>query len=244
MRITVCRDPKAASALVARRIAVALARDSGLVLSLPTGRTPVALYDRLAQAAAEERVDFGRAVTFNLDEFVGLGAGDPGSFRTFMERHLFSRIGIPRRRTHLLDGRARDLAAECAHYERKIAGAGGIGLQLLGIGLNGHVGFNEPGPDLTAATHRVKLTSQTRRANAPLFGGDLRRVPHEALTMGMGTILRARRIILLATGRSKARIVRRAVEGPVTTWLPASFLQLHGDVEVVLDRGAAGRLTP
>lgn len=244
MRITVCRDPEAASALVARRIAAALARDPALVLSLPTGRTPIALYDRLTQAVAEGRVDFARAVTFNLDEFVGIGAAHPGSYRTFMERHLFSRIGIPRRRTHLLDGRARDLAAECARFERAIAGAGGVDLQLLGIGLNGHVGFNEPGPDLMAGTHRMKLTSQTRRANAALFGGDLRQVPREALTMGMGTILRAQRIILLATGWSKARIVRRALEGPVTTWLPASFLQLHGDVEVVLDRDAASRLSP
>jgi glucosamine-6-phosphate deaminase len=150
---------------------------------------------------------------------------------------------VPRERTHVLDGRARDVAAECERFEAAIEAAGGIDVQLVGLGLNGHIGFNEPGPQLVANTHRVKLAPPTRRANAELFGGDVRRVPREALSMGMGTILRARRVVMLATGASKARVVRRLVEGPVTTWLPASFLQLHADAEVVLDDSAAGRLT-
>jgi len=242
MRITVCRSAAAASAHVVRRIAAALRRDPSLVLSLPTGRTPIEVYDGLSRLVADDRLDFSRAVTFNLDEFVGLAPDDPRSYRAFMARHLFDRVGLPRRRAHVLDGSARDLAAECARFERAIDAAGGIDLSLVGIGLNGHVGFNEPGPDLVAGTHRAKLSSLTRRANARPFGGDPRRVPREALTMGMGTILRARRVVLLATGRSKARVVRRAVEGPVTTWLPASLLQLHADVEFVLDRDAASRL--
>jgi glucosamine-6-phosphate deaminase len=200
------------------------------------------VYDGLGRLAERGRIDFSRAVTFNLDEFVGLAPGDPGSYRAFMERHLFSRVGIPRRRARVLDGSAADLEAECAGFERAIEAAGGIDLLLLGIGLNGHIGFNEPGPGLVAATHKTTLTSQTRRANAGPFGGNPRRVPREALTMGIGTILRARRIVLLATGRSKAPVVRRAIEGPVTTLLPASLLQLHADVEFVLDRDAASRL--
>jgi glucosamine-6-phosphate deaminase len=242
MRITVCRHAAAASAHVVRRVAAALRHDPALVLSLPTGRTPVEVYDGLSRLAARDRLDFSRAVTFNLDEFVGLSPDDPRSYRAFMERHLFGRVGLPRRRAHVLDGSARDVTAECARFERTIEAAGGIGLALVGIGLNGHVGFNEPGPDLMAGTHRARLTTLTRRANAGPFGGDMRRVPREALTMGMGTILRARRIVLLATGGSKARVIRRAIEGPVTTWLPASFLQLHADVEFVLDRDAASRL--
>lgn len=242
MRITVCPSATAASARAVRRIAAALHRDPSLVLSLPTGRTPIEVYDGLARLVARGRLDFSRAVTFNLDEFVGLAPDDPRSYRAFMGRHLFDRVGLPRRRAHVLDGAARDLAGECARFERAIEAAGGIDLSLVGIGLNGHVGFNEPGPGLVAATHRVKLTSLTRRANAKPFGGDPRRVPREALTMGIGTILGARRIVLLATGRSKARVVRRSIAGPVTTWLPASFLQLHADVEFVLDRDAASRL--
>ena len=242
MRITVRPDATAASALVVRRIAGALRREPSLVLSLPTGRTPIEVYDGLARLAGRRRIDFSRAVTFNLDEFVGLAPDDPRSYRAFMERHLFRRVGLPRQRAKVLDGSAGDSAAEGARFAPGIHAAGGIDLLLLGIGLNGHVGFNEPGPDLVGATHKATLTSLTRRANAAPFGDDPRRVPREALTMGIGTILRARRILLLAIGRSKARIIRRAIQGPVTTWLPASFLQLHADVEVVLDRDAASRL--
>lgn len=242
MRITVCRSAAAASALVVRRIAAALRVNPHLVLSLPTGRTPIEVYEGLVRLAARGRLDFSCAVTFNLDEFVGLSPGDPRSYRAFMERHLFDRVGLARRRAHVLDGSAPDARIECARFERAIEAAGGIDLSFVGIGLNGHVGFNEPGPQLAAATHKAKLTSLTRRANAKAFGGDTRRVPREALTMGVGTILRARRVLLLATGGSKARVIRRAIEGPVTTWLPASLLQLHADAEFVLDRDAASRL--
>jgi glucosamine-6-phosphate deaminase len=242
VRIIVCRDAEAASAAVARRIAAAVRRKPSLVLGLPTGQTPVRLYARLAARVAAGELDFSRVRTFNLDEFLGVSKGQPGSYRAFMERHVFGPLRVPRERTHVLDGRARDVAAECERFEAAIGAAGGIDLQLVGLGLNGHIGFNEPGPQLIANTHRVKLAPPSRRANAELFGGDVRRVPREALSMGMGTILRARRLVMLATGASKARVVRRLVEGPVTTWLPASFLQLHADAEVVLDESAAGRL--
>jgi glucosamine-6-phosphate deaminase len=143
-------------------------------------------------------------------------------------------------RIHFLHGDAPDPEGECARYDEAIAAAGGIGLQLLGIGTNGHIGFNEPARELAARTHRVVLKESTRRSNAALFGGDLSEVPREALSMGMAAILQARRIVLMATGKSKARCVELAIHGPITTKLPASFLQLHPNVELLLDNAAAG----
>jgi glucosamine-6-phosphate deaminase len=224
---------------VADDISRALASNPGLVLGLPTGRTPIPLYRELVALYRAGRVDFSRAITFNLDEFLGIAADDPRSYHAFMRRHLFDRINLPRRRVHLLNGRAAIVARECERYERAIARAGGIDLQILGLGTNGHVGFNEPGGALVARTHRTRLSPSTRRANAGLFGGRMGDVPREALSMGMGTILGARRIVLIATGASKAGCVRRMIEGPVTTRLPASFLQLHSNAEIWLDRAAS-----
>ena len=191
---------------------------------------------------SEESLSFARASTFNLDEFVGIAADHPGSYRQFMERHLFGGIDLSPERIHFLDGMAPDLDAECDRYERDIAAADGIDLQVLGIGGNGHIGFNEPGDELMANTHRVALHEGTRRDNAAQFGGDAARVPREALSMGMGTILKAAALILVAIGERKARCVERMVRGPVTTRLPASFLQMHRTVEVYLDRPAASLL--
>jgi glucosamine-6-phosphate deaminase len=234
--------PEHAARALARRIARALAQRPALVLGLPTGRTPVPLYRELVRLARERAIDFSRARTFNLDEFVGLGADDPRSYRAFMQRHLFDHVNLRPSRIHFLNGRAADSDAECRRYERQIARAGGLDLLLLGLGANGHIGFNEPGPSLVSATHRTTLTLPTRRANAALFDGRLRDVPREALSMGMSTILHARCIVLLATGSAKARAVHRLVEGPITPAVPASFLQLHRDVEVWVDERAAARL--
>lgn len=242
-RIRVLADAERASAAVARDVAAALARKPSLVLALPTGRTPIRLYDALGELYRRGKADFARARTFNLDELVGLAPSHPASYRAFMDRHLFSQVAIPRRRTHVLNGLARDTRGECLRYERAIGRAGGIDLLILGLGSNGHIGFNEPGSALVTSTHRARLTPATRRANAVWFGRQLRRVPREGLTMGIGTILRARRIVLLAFGRPKAAMVRRMLEGPVTPRLPASFLQLHPNVEIVLDRAAASRLS-
>jgi glucosamine-6-phosphate deaminase len=159
-----------------------------------------------------------------------------------METHLFTRVNIDPARVHFLHGDAADLDAECARYERAIADAGGIDLQVLGIGTNGHIGFNEPASELQSRTHRVVLKPETRRSNAALFGGNVDAVPQEALSMGMATILQARAVVLLATGRSKASCVERVIRGPLTTELPASFLQLHHDVDVMLDEAAAEKL--
>ena len=189
-------------------------------------------------------IDFSRVTPFNLDEFVGLHAAHPGSFRRFMEEHLFSAVKLDPRHIHFLDGAAANIEAECRRYEEAIAAAGGIDIQVLGIGANGHIGFNEPGDELAARTHRVTLLSATRRDNAALFGGDPDRVPREALSMGIATILSAREIILAANGERKARCIERLRYGPLTTRLPASLLQTHQRVELFLDRAAASLLPP
>jgi glucosamine-6-phosphate deaminase len=220
-------------------VAERLRRTPTLVLGLPTGRTPLGFYRQMVRIAREASADFSRATTFNLDEFLGVGPEEPGSYRQYMERHLFRHINIDRRHIHFLDGATRDPAAECERYEAEIRAAGGIDLQVLGIGGNGHIGFNEPADSLVARTHVVRLQPQTRRANASLWGGDVTRVPRRALSMGMATILHARSVVLMATGAEKAACVSAMVDGPLTTRTPASFLQLHPEVHVMLDRAAA-----
>jgi glucosamine-6-phosphate deaminase len=213
-----------------------------LVLGLPTGRTPVPFYRELVRLHRSDRADFSRAATFNLDEFRGLAPNDPRSYRSFMQRHLFDHVNLAAGRIGFLRGAAADVERECRRYERAIARAGGIDLMILGLGTNGHIGFNEPATELAARTHAVRLTRATRRANAALFDNRLSAVPREALSMGMATILHASRIVLLATGAAKARCVERMIEGPVTPRLPASFLPLHRHAEIWLDRAAASRL--
>jgi glucosamine-6-phosphate deaminase len=227
----------------AARIADALRRTPALVLGLASGRTPLATYAELARLHATERLDFSRATTFNLDEFIGVASDHPGSFRRFMHEHFFAAVNLDAAGIGFLDGTAPDPVVECERYERAIAERGGLDLQILGIGANGHIGFNEPGDALESRTHVVRLHDTTRRDNAGLFGGDPGAVPGEALSMGMGTILKAKAIILLATGERKAACVERMVNGPVTTRLPASFLQLHARADLYLDAAAASRLT-
>jgi glucosamine-6-phosphate deaminase len=234
--------PEEAAVALAQRVATAVARQPALVLGLPTGRSPIATYAHLRRLHAAGKADFSRAVTFNLDEFAGLAPSHPGSFRTFMNRHLFDAVNLHTSHIHFLDGAAEDLDAECDRYETAIQAAGGIDLQLLGIGRNGHIGFNEPADQLTARTHRVRLAESTRRDNSVLFGGDVEQVPREALSMGVGTILKAGSILLIATGERKAECIERALCGPISTRLPASFLQLHRGVELYLDRAAASQL--
>jgi glucosamine-6-phosphate deaminase len=237
LKVTVFKDERTLARTLATQIAATLKETPETVFGLPTGRTPIRLYHELGTIHA----DFSRATTFNLDEFLGIGPDHPGSYRAFMQQHVFSRVNLAPERIHVLNGAAPDPEGECARYEEAITDAGGVGLQLLGIGTNGHIGFNEPARELAARTHRVTLKESTRRSNAALFGGDLSKVPKEALSMGMGTILHARRIVLMATGKSKARCVDRMVNGPITTRMPASFLQLHSNVELMLDEAAARR---
>jgi glucosamine-6-phosphate deaminase len=241
-RLEIFPNDRAAARALAKRIVTALAANPRIVLGLPTGKTPVGLYHELASIAAAGHADFSQATTFNLDEFLGIPPAHPGSYRRFMEQHLFSRVNLNPDRVHFLQGSSRDAEAECARYERAIVDAGGIDIQILGIGVNGHIGFNEPARELSSRTHRVRLKPETRRSNASLFGGNPHAVPEEALSMGMATILQARAVVLLATGRSKAGCVERMVNGPITTELPASFLQVHHNVDILLDEAAAERL--
>lgn len=232
----------ALAAALARIILDSLRRLPGVVLGLPTGRTPLGLYAELVRLSALEQADWFDVRTFNLDEFVGLAGHEPGSYRAFMQERLFRHVNIRPEHIGFLDGTARDVPAECERYDRAIAAAGGIDLLVLGIGANGHIGFNEPAEALVARTHLVTLDAPTRAANALWFGGDVARVPRQALTMGMATILAARAIVLMATGETKADAVRAMLYGGVTTAVPASFLQLHPRVSVMLDQSLADQL--
>jgi len=242
VKVRILKDEQAVARAVAARVIATLAATPTAVLGLPTGRTPVQLYARLRVAHAAGRVDFGQATTFNLDEFLGLAADHPASYRAFMEAHLFEHVNLSHRRIRFLNGVAPDPVAECARYEAAITRAGGIDLQILGIGANGHIGFNEPAAGLIGDSHPARLAPGTRRSNAELFGGRVQAVPHSALSMGVGTILRSRAIILMATGAGKADAIKATVEGLVTTRVPASLLQAHGNVEVVVDEAAAEKL--
>jgi glucosamine-6-phosphate deaminase len=228
----------ALAAALATRVLDAIATTPALVLGLPTGRTPLAFYRELR----ERNADWSGVRTFNLDEFVGLDAAHPGSYRAFMQKELFDHVNIIPANIGMLNGRAPDLKAECRRYEAAIAAVGGIDLQILGIGANGHIGFNEPADGLCAHTHIADLEQKSRQANAQLFGGDWTAVPEHALSMGMATILGARHVVLIATGAKKADAVLGMIEGLITPQLPASFLQVHHHVTVMLDRAASLRL--
>lgn len=242
-------DHDGAGRMAARLVDEAIHIKPEIVLALPTGTTPVPMYRQLAVLHAERRTDWSRVTTFNLDEYVGVGPDHPESYTHYMATQLFSRVNLPPERRHLPDGLAPEPAAEARRYEAAIDDAGGIDLAVLGVGVNGHLGFNEPGVELSGPAHVATLAQETWRRNFPNLAAaaarmgdtDLAARPHRrAYTMGIGTILQARRIILLATGDAKREIVRRALHGPVTTQNPASLLQLHTQVIVVLDRAAAG----
>jgi len=234
-------DAGAAMHLAARIIEEQLRARPDSVLGLATGRTMEAVYANLARLHRDGKLDFSKCRTFNLDEYAGLSGDDPHSYRHYMNRHLFSKVNIDLRNTHLPDGTAENLEAECEKYERLIAGCGGIDLQLLGIGRNGHMGFNEPLSAFRSRTRVKALSPATRAQNAPQFSSP-EKVPRRAITMGIGTILEARRCLLLATGAGKAEIVARAIEGPMSAMISASALQLHPRCVVVLDEAAAGKL--
>jgi glucosamine-6-phosphate deaminase len=242
VRITVFKTEREASVALARRVAADLAATPAIVLGLPTGRTPIHMYRELVKLHRRGGVDFSRATTFNLDEFLGVAPSHPGSYRSYMETHLFAHVNLAPGQIHFLNGATADPDGECDGYETKIEAAGGIDLQILGLGTNGHIGFNEPARALEPRTHRVTLKPSTRKSNASLFGGDPDAVPREALSMGMATIMRARAVVLLATGKSKASCIAKVVKGPITTRLPASCLQLHPNAELMLDEAAASRM--
>jgi glucosamine-6-phosphate deaminase len=241
MEVIICSSAERASILVARLISDAIKQKPASVLGLATGRTPELVYKRLCALHLAEQLDFSEVTTFNLDEYIGIPASHPQSYRSTMQRELFDHINIKPSKTFLPNGMGTDLEAECVEYERKIIESGGIDLQLLGIGLNGHLAFNEPLSSLTSRTRTKSLTPETREQNAAFFGG-ADRVPSRAITMGVGTILESRWCILLATGASKADILHQAVEGPMQSVVPASALQMHRRCTVIVDEAAAAKL--
>lgn len=212
------------------------------VLGLATGSSPLALYAELVRRHAQEGLSFARARAFLLDEYVGLPAGHPERYASVIDRELASRVDFAPGAVRGPDGDAADVPAACAAYDEAIRAAGGVDLQVLGIGTDGHLAFNEPGSSLASRTRIKTLTEQTRRDNARFFGGDVDAVPRHVLTQGLGTIMEARHLVLLATGRAKAEAVHRMVEGGVSAMWPASVLQLHPHVTVLLDDAAASRL--
>lgn len=214
-----------------------------LVLGLATGSTPVGLYEELVKAYEEGKVDFSQVKTFNLDEYYGLTPNHPASYHYFMYEHLFRRINIPAENIHIPNGVPADVATYCKQYEEEIKAANGIDLQLLGIGENAHIGFNEPGTHLGASTQLIHLSQKTIESNARFFER-IEDVPQMAISMGIKTIMRSRKIVLLATGEKKAQAIYDTVTGPVESRVPASVLQLHPDVMIIIDRAAATLLDP
>ncbi len=241
MEIIIQPDAPTASALGAKIIASLVAAKPDAVLGLATGSTPLALYGELIRLHREEGLDFSRVRTFNLDEYLGLGPDHPASYRHFMWENLFQHINVPAENIQIPDGKTTDVPRTCREYEEAIREVGGIDLQVLGIGGDGHIGFNEPGSSLASRTRIKTLTQRTRADNARFFPSP-DDVPHHVLTMGIGSILDSRQILLLAFGESKAAALAGAVEGPVTASLPASILQMHPVTQVLLDEPAAGRL--
>jgi glucosamine-6-phosphate deaminase len=241
MEVIIQPTEAAASSLVARIVAHDLRANAHLVLGLATGKTMENVYRHLVRLHKEEKLDFSLCSTFNLDEYVGLFPSDPNSYRHYMDHHLFQHVNVEPRNTHLPNGLATDLDEECRRYEALIQRFGGIELQLLGVGKAGHIGFNEPLSALRSRTRVKALTPTTIKQNAEFFGGE-DKVPRRAITMGVGTIIEARRCLLLATGEAKAGVIAQAVEGPITSMVTATALQLHPRCTVVVDEAAASQL--
>ena len=208
------------------------------VLGLPTGSSPLGMYRAIVQAHKAGRVSFKHVVTFNMDEYVGLPEEHPESYHSFMATNLFNHIDCPKENIHILNGNAKDLAAECAHYEEMIREFGGIDLFLGGIGPDGHIAFNEPFSSLTSRTRQKTLTTDTRIANSRFFGGDPEAVPATALTVGVGTVMSAKEVLILCNGHNKAHALQAAIEGPVCQAWTISALQQHPHGIIVCDEAA------
>lgn len=239
MNIYVYPDKETLAKAAAALMAATVLEKPDAILGLATGSTPVPTYREMARLNAAGVVSFARTRTFNLDEYAGMAPDHPQSYRRFMDEQLFDHIDIDKANTHVPSGFVD--ATLAADYDRQIADAGGVDLQLLGIGHDGHIGFNEPAEDFSRTTHIVDLTEVTRQANARFFDS-IDEVPTQAVTMGIGTIMQARRILMIATGADKADTVKAMLEGPVTPQMPASILAMHRDVIVMLDAAAAGRI--
>lgn len=242
MEIVILDDAQAIGRLAADQICTLLARKSDAVLGLATGSSPLPVYDELIRRHQAGEVTFGQARAFTLDEYVGLAADHPERYRNVIDREFTGRVDIDPSRVAGPDGLAQDVPAACAAYEGAITDAGGVDLQILGIGTDGHIAFNEPGSSLASRTRIKTLTHQTRVDNARFFGGDVDAVPTHCLTQGLATIMAARHVVLVATGQGKAQAVHELAEGAVSALWPATVLQHHPHVSVLVDESAAGRL--
>ena len=242
MEIVILPDNQAIGSLGADAFENLLRREPDAVLGLATGSSPLAIYDELANRCSNGRLSFAKACGFTLDEYVGLPADHPQSYRNVIDKDFVSRVDFVPGAVQGPDGLAQDIQAACAAYEEAIAGAGGVDLQILGIGTDGHIGFNEPGSSLASRTRIKTLTRQTRIDNARFFGDMLDAVPTHCLTQGLATIMSARHVLLAATGTGKAEAVHHLVEGAVSAMWPGTILQHHPHVTVLLDDAAASRL--
>lgn len=239
LHLNICKAEtvEEAARLAADRFQELLCTKPACVLGLATGSTPIPLYRELIAREQAGRIDFSRVRSVNLDEYKGLAPDHPQSYRRFMQENLFDHISIRPENTYVPDGLATDVDAMCGAYERTIEDLGGVDLQLLGLGHDGHIGFNEPGDHFPARTHETALAEITRQANARFFASEAE-VPTAAYTMGVGTVMAARRILMIVTGADKSDILHKAFFGLVTPWIPASILQFHPDVTLICDRAA------
>ena len=242
MEVIISTTPDEAAKLAADAISELIGHRPEAVLGVATGSTPLFIYDELGRRVAQGALSLAKARAFMLDEYVGLPADHPQRYRNLIREEFVDKVDIDPAQVFGPDGLATDLPAACEAYERAIVEAGGVDLQILGIGTDGHIAFNEPGSSLASRTRIKTLTSQTRRDNARFFGGDVDLVPQHCLTQGIGTILDARHLVLVASGRGKAEAVHQLVEGSVSAMWPATALQLHPHVTVLLDSAAASRL--
>ncbi|MDD4734639.1 MAG: glucosamine-6-phosphate deaminase [Kiritimatiellae bacterium] len=243
MEVIIQPDPASASRVAAQILLALVTRKPNAVLGLATGGTPLALYRELITAHKDRGFDFSRVTTFNLDEYIGLPENHPQSYHAFMHENLFRHINIQPDRIHIPNGNAPDIQAHCLAYEEAIRNAGGLDLQLLGIGSDGHIGFNEPTSSLGSRTRTKTLTRQTIEDNARFFENDPNQVPQHCITMGIATILEARCALLLAFGKGKADAIAATIEGPLSAMIPASALQLHPNAIIIIDQDAAAKLT-
>ncbi len=242
MRVIITKDYDAMSRRAAKFVRELIEKKPDAVIGFATGSTPIGLYKELIRMHKEEGIDFSKIVTFNLDEYIGLPKDHPESYHTFMWENLFKHINVNPSNVHIPDGTVPDVEAYCQWYEERIKKFGGIDLQILGIGRDGHIGFNEPGSSLGSRTRIKTLARETIEDNARFFDGDINKVPRQAITMGVGTIMEARTLLLLASGKNKAEAVKKTVEGPITAMVPASIMQLHPKAILVLDEEAASLL--
>lgn len=238
MRLIVTKNYEEMSKVAAKEMAEDIKRNPEIVLGLATGGTPVGMYKELIRMYNEGELDFSKVTSINLDEYVGLSGDHDQSYRYFMNTNLFDHINIDKNNTFVPNGLAENVEEECMVYDSRIQDMGGIDLQLLGLGANGHIGFNEPGEALSVGTHLTDLKESTIEANARFFDS-IDDVPRKAITMGLGGIMKAKKIMVIASGEGKAEVVKAMMSGKITTEIPATMLQMHRDVVLIVDEDAA-----